>query len=72
MNHQPGRGCGHHCDCTVHYPSEDKTFEKLSFKTNKIIKECYLFFRVTLEDLYNGKTSKLQLSKNVICAVCSG
>ncbi|XP_057381869.1 dnaJ homolog subfamily A member 2-like [Daphnia carinata] len=28
--------------------------------------------KVTLEDLYNGKTSKLQLSKNVICSVCSG
>lgn len=30
------------------------------------------FLRVTLEDLYNGKTSKLQLSKNVICSACSG
>lgn len=28
--------------------------------------------KVTLEDLYNGKTSKLQLSKNVICATCAG
>ncbi|XP_077982570.1 dnaJ homolog subfamily A member 2-like [Glandiceps talaboti] len=28
--------------------------------------------RVTLEDLYNGKTSKLQLSKNVICRICNG
>ncbi|NP_001171852.1 dnaJ homolog subfamily A member 2-like isoform X1 [Saccoglossus kowalevskii] len=28
--------------------------------------------RVTLEDLYNGKMSKLQLSKNVICRVCNG
>ncbi|XP_018333900.1 dnaJ homolog subfamily A member 2 [Agrilus planipennis] len=28
--------------------------------------------RVTLEDLYNGKTAKLQLSKNVICATCAG
>lgn len=28
--------------------------------------------KVSLEDLYNGKTSKLQLSKNVICAVCNG
>lgn len=28
--------------------------------------------KVTLEDMYNGKTSKLQLSKNVICANCSG
>ncbi|CAH1104467.1 unnamed protein product [Psylliodes chrysocephalus] len=28
--------------------------------------------KVTLEDLYNGKTSKLQLSKNVICATCNG
>jgi len=27
---------------------------------------------VTLEDLYNGKTSKLQLSKNVICSPCNG
>ncbi|XP_038069976.1 dnaJ homolog subfamily A member 2-like [Patiria miniata] len=27
---------------------------------------------VSLEDLYNGKTSKLQLSKNVICAGCKG
>ncbi|XP_057652855.1 dnaJ homolog subfamily A member 2-like [Diorhabda carinulata] len=28
--------------------------------------------KVTLEDMYNGKTSKLQLSKNVICVTCSG
>jgi len=28
--------------------------------------------RVTLEDMYNGKTSKLQLSKNVICKTCDG
>lgn len=28
--------------------------------------------KVTLEDLYNGKTSKLQLSKNVICSSCNG
>lgn len=28
--------------------------------------------KVTLEDLYNGKTTKLQLSKNVICTACEG
>ncbi|XP_071483479.1 dnaJ homolog subfamily A member 2-like [Diadema antillarum] len=28
--------------------------------------------RVSLEDLYNGKVSKLQLSKNVICDACGG
>lgn len=28
--------------------------------------------KVTLEDLYNGKTAKLQLSKNIICAACEG
>jgi len=28
--------------------------------------------KVSLEDLYNGKTSKLQLSRNVICKTCSG
>ncbi|XP_044751473.1 dnaJ homolog subfamily A member 2-like [Coccinella septempunctata] len=28
--------------------------------------------KVSLEDLYNGKTSKLQLNKNVICKKCSG
>ena len=28
--------------------------------------------RVTLEDLYNGKTSKLQLSKSVVCSACGG
>lgn len=28
--------------------------------------------KVTLEDLYNGKTTKLQLSKNVLCSSCSG
>uniref|UniRef100_A0AAZ3QBP1 DnaJ homolog subfamily A member 2 n=1 Tax=Oncorhynchus tshawytscha TaxID=74940 RepID=A0AAZ3QBP1_ONCTS len=27
---------------------------------------------VSLEDLYNGKTTKLQLSKNVLCASCNG
>jgi len=29
-------------------------------------------FQGYTEDLYNGKTSKLQLSKNVICGVCNG
>jgi len=33
---------------------------------------CFIVFRVTLEDLYNGKTSKLKLSKTVICATCKG
>jgi len=28
--------------------------------------------RVKLEDLYNGKTSKLKLNKNVICTACKG
>eukprot|EP00794_Sanderia_malayensis_P018792 gene18792-20683_t len=28
--------------------------------------------RVTLEDLYNGKTSKLKLNKNIICTICKG
>ncbi|KAB0351441.1 hypothetical protein FD754_016298 [Muntiacus muntjak] len=28
--------------------------------------------KVSLEDLYNGKTTKLQLSKNVPCGACSG
>ncbi|BFZ12603.1 hypothetical protein BsWGS_15642 [Bradybaena similaris] len=28
--------------------------------------------RVSLEDLYNGKTSKLQLSKTVLCKKCNG
>nr|CAI5864130.1 unnamed protein product [Callosobruchus analis] len=28
--------------------------------------------KVTLENMYNGKTAKLQLSKNVICATCQG
>ncbi|XP_064610449.1 dnaJ homolog subfamily A member 2-like [Liolophura sinensis] len=28
--------------------------------------------RVSLEDLYNGKTAKLQLSKTVICPKCNG
>ncbi|XP_071958300.1 dnaJ homolog subfamily A member 2-like [Antedon mediterranea] len=28
--------------------------------------------KLSLEDLYNGKTSKLQLSKNVICKKCKG
>ncbi|KAG0215346.1 hypothetical protein BGX28_000086 [Mortierella sp. GBA30] len=27
---------------------------------------------VTLEDLYNGKTTKLSLEKNVVCSLCSG
>uniref|UniRef100_A0A8C9L6Y9 CR-type domain-containing protein n=1 Tax=Pavo cristatus TaxID=9049 RepID=A0A8C9L6Y9_PAVCR len=31
-----------------------------------------LFCRVSLEDLYNGKTTKLQLSKNVLCSACNG
>lgn len=28
--------------------------------------------KVSLEDLYNGKTTKLQLSKNVLCGSCNG
>ncbi|OCT84617.1 hypothetical protein XELAEV_18022770mg, partial [Xenopus laevis] len=28
--------------------------------------------KVSLEDLYNGKTTKLQLSKNVLCSSCNG
>ena len=28
--------------------------------------------RVFLEDLCNGKTAKLQFSKNVLCSACSG
>ncbi|XP_054165410.1 dnaJ homolog subfamily A member 2-like [Oppia nitens] len=28
--------------------------------------------KVTLEDLYNGKVSKLQLSRNVLCKACNG
>lgn len=35
-------------------------------------KTVYVIFRVSLEDLYNGKTSKLQLSKTVICSKCNG
>ena len=27
---------------------------------------------VTLEDLYNGKTTKLSLEKNIICSLCHG
>ncbi|RUP44032.1 hypothetical protein BC936DRAFT_150033 [Jimgerdemannia flammicorona] len=29
-------------------------------------------FAVTLEDLYNGKNTKISLQKNVICSVCKG
>lgn len=32
----------------------------------------FVSFRVSLEDLYNGKTSKLQLSRNVLCKKCNG
>jgi DnaJ family protein A protein 2 len=28
--------------------------------------------KVTLEDLYNGMSKKLRLTKNVICKDCSG
>lgn len=28
--------------------------------------------KVSLEDMYNGKTSKLQLSKDIICRTCNG
>lgn len=34
--------------------------------------DTYHPLKVSLEDLYNGKTSKLQLSKTVICAKCKG
>uniref|UniRef100_A0A8C8HG20 Uncharacterized protein n=1 Tax=Oncorhynchus tshawytscha TaxID=74940 RepID=A0A8C8HG20_ONCTS len=33
---------------------------------------CTPSSEVSLEDLYNGKTTKLQLSKNVLCASCNG
>ena len=29
-------------------------------------------FQVTLDDLYNGKTAKLAIQKNVICSDCKG
>jgi DnaJ family protein A protein 2 len=28
--------------------------------------------KVSLEDLYNGKVSKLQLSRNILCKTCNG
>lgn len=28
--------------------------------------------KVSLEDMYNGKTAKLQLSRNIICKTCNG
>ncbi|KAL5021318.1 hypothetical protein ScPMuIL_000473 [Solemya velum] len=34
--------------------------------------DTYHPLKVTLEDLYNGKTAKLQLSKTVICTKCNG
>ncbi|XP_074645562.1 dnaJ homolog subfamily A member 2-like [Tubulanus polymorphus] len=34
--------------------------------------DTYHPLRVTLEDLYNGKTAKLQLKKTVICKKCNG
>lgn len=37
-------------------------------KTEDIVHEI----PVTLEDLYNGKTSKLAVTKNIVCAKCSG
>lgn len=45
------------------------------FKYNMILHTTHFFFlshRVSLEDLYNGKTTKLQLSKNVLCGACNG
>lgn len=37
-----------------------------------VYNEAFSCCRVSLEEMYNGKTAKLQLSKNVICAVCDG
>ena len=31
-----------------------------------------VWFQVSLEDLYNGKLSKLAVQKNVICDECKG
>ena len=31
-----------------------------------------VLFRVSLEDLHNGKVSKLKLTKKVICDICKG
>lgn len=34
---------------------------------------CYVFFsRVSLEDLYNGKSSKVDVERQIICAKCQG
>jgi len=37
-------------------------------KTDDIVHEL----QVTLDDLYNGKTSKLAVTRNVLCATCKG
>ena len=31
-----------------------------------------LLFKVSLEDLYNGKVSKLAVNRNIICDQCNG
>lgn len=41
-------------------------------RQNLILIHDYFSLRVSLEDLYKGKTSKLQLSKNMICSACKG
>ena len=43
------------------------------FSGNKgIVNHYFYIYRVSLEDLYNGKTSKLQLSRTIICKKCKG
>jgi len=47
--------------------AENKTFEQLT-DVNKLFACC----RVTLEDLYNGKTTSVTVDRQVICAKCQG
>ena len=53
----------------AHFGVRSKNFEACSFG---ILTWFVICRRVSLEDLYNGKTTKLQLSKNVLCSSCNG
>ena len=34
--------------------------------------DSHIPYEVTLEDLYNGKTVKMNMEKEVVCGVCKG
>ena len=49
-----------------------KVYLTIKLGVSSVCNEAFSCCRVSLEEMYNGKTAKLQLSKNVICSMCDG